>query len=84
MLAPQVKTLAHRKARCHVYWHVGTLARKLGRHESTLARRPRWHAGTHGIRFSKVFDLPSLWYKTLGSSHQDETDLNKKLLMMCF
>ena len=32
----------------------GTLARKPRCHASSLARRQRWHAGTHGTQFSKL------------------------------
>ena len=49
--------LARFMARWHVYWHIACRSKKLSRFRyalGTLARRPRWHAGTYDARFSKL------------------------------
>ena len=42
--------LARFMARWHVYWHIACRSKKFSRFRyalGTLARRPRWHAGTY-------------------------------------
>ena len=54
MLALQVKTMARRMARWHVYWHVKM--RTLHAF-GTLARKPRWHTSSWHVNYSFKLSL---------------------------
>ena len=64
-LTCQVETLAHLLAHCTF---IDTLSCKIEKlacfwHASTLAHRPRWHAGKHGTRFSKLVKNVPKYFK---------------------
>ena len=66
-----ISTLACKNEKLARFRHVGMeacWARKPSWNESTLARRPRWHASMHGTRFSKLLqNLPIILSTDLSS-----------------